>query len=135
MDQHALSLKLFKKQRNRKKHSFIRQKRRQAKEQKELDRKKHSFTGQKRRPAREQKELYRKKRFPFSKKGQVLLEALFFIVCILSFLSMIQLFQALARKEIQKERLTKQKEYKQRKAPWFLKPSIKPSIKTKVKEI
>ena len=56
--------------------------------------------------------------FHLQEKGQILLEGLFFIIFILSFLLAVQFFQQIARKEIQKERLSKQKSYKIRKAPW-----------------
>lgn len=53
------------------------------------------------------------------KKGQVFMEGLFFITLIFSFLLGVQFFQSLARKEIQKERLTKQKIDKPTQASWF----------------
>ena len=52
-------------------------------------------------------------------KGQILIEGLFFIIFVLSFLLAVQFFQKKARREIQKERLSKQKFYKARKAPWL----------------
>lgn len=58
----------------------------------------------------------------FSKKyknGQIVIEGLFFIVCVLSFLLAVQFFQSLARKEIQKERLSRNKIHTIKKASWF----------------
>ena len=51
-----------------------------------------------------------------SKKGQVLLEGLFFMICLLSFLLAIQFFQSLAREKIQEERLAKQNSQKIKKS-------------------
>lgn len=103
MDQHSLSLKFFKDQRGKTNTRilFLRRKR-----------------------------VYKKNLNPYlnervtlylSKKGQVLIEGLFVIICILFFLIAVQFFQALARREIQKERLTKQDSYriKPLKAPWY----------------
>ncbi len=52
-------------------------------------------------------------------RGQILMEALIFIICTLSFLVLIQLFHSLARHEIQKERLSQQKAHKVKKARWL----------------
>ncbi|MCZ0932988.1 MAG: hypothetical protein OXJ52_07540 [Oligoflexia bacterium] len=55
-------------------------------------------------------------------KGQILIEALFVIALLLAFLIFLQGFHLTAQKQIQKERLSKQKIKKQ--APW-LKPLTK----------
>ena len=56
----------------------------------------------------------------FARKGQILLEALFFIVFILLFLSAVRFFQTVAQKTIQKERLSAVKKLskKQAKPSW-----------------
>ena len=58
--------------------------------------------------------------FKKSKKGQILIETLFVVISLLAFLLAVQFFQSSARKEIQKQRLTKGKFYKTKsfKAPW-----------------
>ena len=68
--------------------------------------------------------LLNKKKKPYLLKGgQIIIETVFFIICILSFLSAIQFFQVLSRKEIQKQRLTRQSLYKTKnlKASWYKK--------------
>lgn len=54
-----------------------------------------------------------------SNKGQFLMEGMIFGIFLLSFFISIQFFQSLARKEIQEERLAKQKKYRVKKASWF----------------
>ena len=56
-----------------------------------------------------------------SKNGQILVETLFVIIILLIFLSAVQFFQSVAKKEIQKQRLTKEKFYKTKnpKHPWM----------------
>ena len=61
----------------------------------------------------------------FTSKGQILLEALFFIVFVLSFLSAVRFFQSVARKNIQKERLSESQKTapaEKEKAPPWLRP-------------
>ena len=132
MDQRPLSLKLFKKKQSKtKRYSFFLKKRRAYKKKFPLFLTKESL------PSLEQEFLtnnHRVEKWKASKqkknkisgfylleKGQILIEGLFFMICILSFFLAIHFFQILARKEIQKERLAKQKNYKIKKAPW-LKP-------------
>ena len=50
-------------------------------------------------------------------KGQIVIEALFIIAFLLAFLILLQGFHLTAQKQIQKERLSKQKIKKQ--APWM----------------
>lgn len=54
-----------------------------------------------------------------SKRGQIVIEGLFFLICILFFVLSIQSLQFLVRKEIQDVRLTQKKTYKIKKNPWL----------------
>lgn len=93
MDQSSLSLNFLKEKKKKEKNRSIRLK-------------------------KEREEKWNKQRDPFQ-KGQTLLEALFSIIFIVTFLISIQTFQSLARKEIQKERLVKSKWKGLKKAPWL----------------
>ena len=137
MDQRPLSLKLFKKKQNKtKEYSLFLKRRRSYKKKFPLFLTKELISGPKLGFSTNKHQTERKKvssqkknkitNFYLLEKGQILIEGLFFIICILSFFLAIQFFQSLARKEIQNERLSKQKIYKTKKAPW-----IKP---TKYKE-
>ena len=110
MDQHSLSLKFFKKNKSQSKKQslFLKRKRIYKKRsQQHLNIKNQQWS-----------------KF-LSSQGQILMEGLFFVICILSFLSALHFFQSLARKEIQEERLIKQKSRKIKKAPWFKPTSYK----------
>lgn len=113
MDQPALSLKLFKRYRNNKKNrSLFRQRMRlrQSWDKSGQQQEKNLFlSGQRMR--------FRKRKL--QNEGQILIESVFFIMLICAFLAAVQFFEHLARREIQKERLTKQKLYKPKKAPWL----------------
>ena len=65
-------------------------------------------------------------------RGQILLEGLLFIIFVLSFLTAVQYFQFVARKEIQQKRLSKKNSLTIKKAPW-VKIGVKQGVKTGVK--
>lgn len=127
MDQHPLSLKLFRKQQSKTKKLSISLKRKRLHKEnlklfieegcffdlEKISIKKPFFIL----PKKIKKKDFKKSGF-LAEKGQILIEGLFFIICILSFLLAVQFFQSLARKEIQKERLTKQNIQKT-KASWY----------------
>ena len=56
--------------------------------------------------------LQKQRKTLLQKQGQTMVESLFFVICILSFLSVVQFFQLRARGEIQKERLIKKSSLK-----------------------
>ena len=117
MDQSSLSLKLFKKQQSKTKEKTLLLKRKRQDKQKAVYKLKEP-----------QPFIIKKKALlPFnssfltkSKKGQIIIETLFLIISLLSFLLAVQFFQSSARKEIQKQRLSKERLDKTSspKAPW-----------------
>ncbi len=60
-----------------------------------------------------------RRRLALLKKGQAVAEGLLFISCILSFFLLVQIFQSVARREIQKNRLAEKKASADKKAPWL----------------
>ena len=54
-----------------------------------------------------------------SKKGQVFMEGLFFICCLISFIITLNLFQKISKKEINKHRLNKTSKNKSYKGRWY----------------
>ena len=146
MDQHTLSLELLKKRKlKEKEHTLFLKRKRNHKEKLKysLDDKLLHYSGTnkeleslRKKASYKQKKLFSKNDhatalkkakkktnknlgFYLGEKGQILMEGLFFIIFVLSFLLAVQFFQSLARTEIQKERLTKQKSHKTKKAPWL----------------
>ena len=116
MDQPSLSLKLFKKQQSKAKEKtlFLKRKRKNKKASYSLKNKPSPLSNKK------ALLLLHLPTYTQSKKGQVLIESLFVIISLLAFLLAVQFFQSSARKEIQKQRLAKEKAYKAKtpKAPW-----------------
>lgn len=127
MDQLSLSLKRFKKNREKAKKRSLFLKRGRARKKnlrKSLSERQFFYlekAGKKRgQPLLSGKEGRRRGgAFALSERGQILTEGLFFIIFILAFLLSIQLFQSIAREEIQKERLTGNKPGGIKKAPWL----------------
>lgn len=104
MDQPPLSLKLFKKSQSKTKEKtlFLRRRERKNKQKEKTP------------------PFFDQKLFIKLKKGQVLIETLFVIISLLAFLLAVQFFQSFARREIQKQRITKDSFYKIKnlKSPW-----------------
>ena len=120
MDQHSLSLKLFKKQQSKtKQHSlFLKIKRNYKKNLNENFILQPKSMGLKSMGLKSMG-LKKTQKFLRKEKGQVLLEGLFFIISLISFLLAVHFFQTLAQKEIQKERMGIKKIHKAKKASWY----------------